>query len=68
MTSALHDPRATNPASSCDDVGAAMHALMAELYPICRSITGPGVRETLTILQRHLPLEASSRADGRKRV
>jgi aminopeptidase-like protein len=57
MTSALHDPRTTKPASSCDDVGAAMHALMSELYPICRSITGPGVRETLAILQRYLPLE-----------
>jgi len=35
----------------------AMHALMAELYPICRSITGGGVRQTLRILQRHIPLE-----------
>lgn len=35
----------------------AMHALMAELYPICRSITGEGVRQTLRILQRHIPLE-----------
>ena len=34
-----------------------MHALVRELYPICRSITGDGVRETLRILQRHVPLE-----------
>lgn len=33
-----------------------MHDLMAELYPICRSITGNGVRETLSILQKHIPL------------
>lgn len=35
----------------------AMHALMTELYPICRSITGEGVRQTLRILQRHIPLK-----------
>jgi len=38
-------------------VGGTMYALMAELYPICRSITGEGVRETLHILQRLIPLE-----------
>ena len=37
--------------------GDTMHELMAELYPICRSITGDGVRETLRILQRLIPLE-----------
>ena len=31
--------------------------LIKELYPICRSITGDGVRETLRILQRRIPLE-----------
>lgn len=34
-----------------------MYALIAELYPICRSITGNGFRKSLGILQRHLPLE-----------
>ena len=34
-----------------------MHELIAELYPLCRSITGDGVRQTLAILQRHFPLE-----------
>src|SRR5262249_50818679 len=28
----------------------------AELYPLPRSITGDGVRRTLAILQRHIPL------------
>ncbi|MBF0125467.1 MAG: DUF4910 domain-containing protein, partial [Magnetococcales bacterium] len=32
-----------------------MHRLAAELFPICRSITGDGVRQTLGILQRELP-------------
>ena len=34
-----------------------MHRLMAELYPICRSITGDGLRETLRIISRYVPLQ-----------
>lgn len=30
--------------------------LMEELYPICRSITGEGVRTTLAAIERHIPL------------
>lgn len=37
-------------------VGAEMHALMAQLYPICRSITGDGVRQSLKTLQQQIPL------------
>jgi aminopeptidase-like protein len=37
--------------------GLEMHALASQLYPICRSITGAGVRETLKILQQHIPLD-----------
>jgi aminopeptidase-like protein len=35
--------------------GEAMHALMRRLWPLCRSITGEGVRQTLAILREHLP-------------
>src|SRR5690349_4237649 len=35
--------------------GQAMHDLATELFPICRSITGNGVRRTLEILRRELP-------------
>jgi len=37
--------------------GQAMMRLIAELYPICRSITGNGLRETLRLLQKQVPLE-----------
>ena len=37
--------------------GAEMYELVRELYPLCRSLTGDGVRETLRILARHVPLE-----------
>lgn len=38
-------------------VGNQAHRLIAELYPVCRSITGNGVRETLHRLQQEIPLE-----------
>ena len=39
------------------DAASELEALIRELYPICRSITGNGVRETLGILARSVPLE-----------
>ncbi len=38
-------------------LGQAMSALVEELYPICRSITGEGLRDTLRILAKYVPLE-----------
>jgi aminopeptidase-like protein len=34
-----------------------MHGLMGELYPICRSITGDGVRESLRLIGQRVPLD-----------
>jgi len=42
---------------SSAEAGADMHALIEELYPICRSITGNGVRETLRLIGRRIPLD-----------
>lgn len=39
-----------------DNIGNEIHTLMKRLFPICRSLTGNGVRETLSILKEHLPL------------
>jgi len=36
--------------------GAELHALVERLYPICRSITGNGVRQTLDVIDEHISL------------
>ena len=41
-----------------------MHRLIAELYPLCRSLTGPGVRATLDRIALEVPLERSSYDSG----
>jgi aminopeptidase-like protein len=38
-------------------VGEEMCRFVAELYPICRSITGNGLRQTLAIVQARIPLK-----------
>jgi len=38
-------------------LGEEMYQLAFELYPLCRSITGNGLRKTLRTLQRHISLE-----------
>jgi aminopeptidase-like protein len=40
-----------------DKAGPEMYELISELYPICRSITGDGVRKTLDIIGKHIHLE-----------
>jgi aminopeptidase-like protein len=42
-------------AASTTAEGNYLHQLATALWPICRSITGDGVRESLRILQRELP-------------
>ena len=37
-------------------LGREMHALIAELYPLCRSITGEGLRQTLRRIRHDVPL------------
>ena len=41
-----------------------MMALIEELFPICRSITGNGVRQTLETLRRFIPLEVNEVPSG----
>ena len=43
-----------------------MFELMTRLFPICRSITGNGVRETLKIISEHIQLEIHEVETGKK--
>ena len=47
-------------------VGLEMHQLIGDLYPICRSITGNGIRETLRLLEKHIPMEIHEIPSGTK--
>lgn len=47
------------------EIGKFCHSLATRLFPICRSITGAGLRETLQIIKEHLPeLEIRSVPSG----
>ncbi|MFC3886645.1 DUF4910 domain-containing protein [Bacillus songklensis] len=46
--------------------GELMHQFMEKLYPICRSITGDGVRKTLEIIQGMIPLKIQEVPSGTK--
>ncbi len=39
-----------------DEVSHQMYNLITQLYPICRSITGNGFRETLDLIKKHIEL------------
>lgn len=54
----------THAAADAEALGARMHALVRELYPICRSITGDGVRATLARLAQEIPLEVHEVPSG----
>jgi aminopeptidase-like protein len=45
-------------------LGKTIHDFVGELYPMCRSITGAGVRQTLQWIGRHIPLEVSEVPSG----
>src|ERR1044071_3693483 len=46
--------------------GEEIYQLIETLYPICRSITGNGFRETMKILKNHIPLNLIEVPTGTK--
>lgn len=48
------------------DLGRRMYRLMEKLFPICRSITGEGVRETLSIIKEIIPIKIHEVPSGTK--
>lgn len=46
------------------NIGTGLHQFAAEIYPICRSITGNGTRQTLAHIQKRIPLQLSEVPTG----
>ena len=46
------------------NIGVDLYALVNDLYPVCRSITGDGVRETLRRIQQALPISITEVPSG----
>lgn len=49
-----------------EDYDDQIYDLIKELYPICRSITGNGVRETLDIIKKKIPIQIHEVPSGTK--
>src|ERR1700757_5213302 len=46
------------------EIGEGLHRFAADLYPICRSITGNGLRQTLAAVQQRVSLQVSEVPTG----
>src|SRR6186997_1200417 len=54
----------TKESISKKNLGAGLYALIERLYPICRSITGNGVRETLKVIKEYVPVQVNEVPTG----
>ncbi|NJN44651.1 MAG: DUF4910 domain-containing protein [Anaerolineae bacterium] len=54
------------PSTEINQAGETMHQWMTQLYPICRSITGDGLRSTLEFVSKIIPLEITEIPTGTK--
>lgn len=52
----MNEAAALTPLIDNDAIGEDIYALAAEIFPICRSITGDGVSKTIDVLGRHVPI------------
>lgn len=58
MTSVLAEP------AQREDTGREAYELMRRLFPLCRSLTGDGVRATFDVLEEQIPLARTEIASG----
>ena len=49
-----------------EELGKELHNFIVKLYPICRSITGEGIRETLRTIRKRIPLDIHEVPSGTK--
>src|SRR6478672_480840 len=47
-----------------DSIGTAAYELVRQLFPLCRSLTGAGVRATFDVLDEYIPLRRTEIASG----
>ncbi|HEY7766093.1 MAG TPA: DUF4910 domain-containing protein [Hyphomicrobiaceae bacterium] len=53
----MNEATALMPLVRNDEIGEDIYSLAAELFPICRSITGDGVRQSIDLISRHIPIK-----------
>jgi len=49
-----------------NNLGNEIHGMISEMYPICRSITGNGFRDTLRIISKYIPIKVKEVPSGTK--
>jgi aminopeptidase-like protein len=54
---AMSEAASLAPSPENEAIGHDIYALAAEIFPICRSINGDGVRRTIDLLAQHIPLQ-----------
>ena len=52
--------------TASEQMGIEMYELLRRLFPLCRSITGEGVRDSLRIIADHIPIKISEISTGTK--
>lgn len=54
------------PDKEIDQIGKEMYQLMVKLFPLCRSITGVGTKQTLEIIKQLIPIKLTKVKTGTK--
>jgi aminopeptidase-like protein len=53
----MEEAPALAPLIESEAIAQDIYALAAEIFPVCRSITGNGVRRTIDLLSKHIPIQ-----------